>query len=83
MLYYRDHIPYLEQFNINGENDDVDDATINIRNIYAMKMLLLFYPFCEHHEFPLFQDSWNFFVKIMKRDLFIRIHKDNAEFSRC
>jgi len=60
MLFYRDHIPYLEQFNINGENDDVDDATINIRNVNATKMLLLFFLFCEHHEFPLFQDSWNF-----------------------
>jgi hypothetical protein len=52
MLFYRDRIPDLEQCNINGE----DDATLNIRNVYATKMLLLFYPFREHHEFPLFQD---------------------------
>jgi hypothetical protein len=56
MLFYRDHIPDLEKHNINGEDDDVDDATLNIRNVYATKMLLLFYPFCKHHEFPLFQD---------------------------
>jgi hypothetical protein len=60
MLFYRDHIPDLEQCNINGEDDDVDDATLNIRNVYAAKMLLLFYPFCKHHEFPLFQDRWIF-----------------------
>jgi hypothetical protein len=63
MLFYRDHIPDLEQCNINGEDDDVDDATLNIRNVYAAKMLLLFYPFCKHHEFPLFQDRWNFFCE--------------------
>ena len=63
MLFYRDHIPDLEQCNINGEDDDVSDATLNIRNVYATKMLLLFYPFCEHHEFPLFQDRWNFFCE--------------------
>ena len=45
MLFYRDHIPDLEQCNINGEDDDVDDATLNIRNVYATKMLLGFYPF--------------------------------------
>jgi hypothetical protein len=37
MLFYRDHIP--------GKDDDVDDATLNIRNVYATKMLLGFYPF--------------------------------------
>jgi hypothetical protein len=63
MLFYRDHIPDLEQCNINGEDDDVDDATLNIRYVYATKMLLLFYPFHEHHEFPLFQYRWNFFCE--------------------
>jgi len=63
MLFYRDHIPDLEQCNINGEDDDVDDTTFYIRNVYATKMLLLFYPFHEHHEFPLFQDRWNFFCE--------------------
>jgi hypothetical protein len=63
MLFYRDHIPDLEQCNINGEDDDVDDATLNIRNVYATKMLLLFYPFREHHEFHLFQDRWIFFCE--------------------
>jgi hypothetical protein len=62
MLFYRDHIPYLEQCNINEEDNGVD-ATLNIRNVYATKMLLLFYPFRECHEFPLFQDRWNFFCE--------------------
>ena len=75
MLFYRDHIPDLEKHNINGEDDDVDDATLNIRNVYATKMLLLFYPFHEHHKFPLFQDRWTFFVKLMKRDLCIGIQE--------
>jgi len=63
MLFYRDHIPDIEQCNINGEDDYVVNATLNIRNVYATKMLLLFFLFCEHHEFPLFQDRWNFFCE--------------------
>ncbi len=31
MLFYRDHIPDLEQCNINGEDDDVDDNTLYMR----------------------------------------------------
>jgi len=45
MLYYKDHIPDLEQSIICGEDDVVDAATLNVRNDYATKMLLLFYPF--------------------------------------
>jgi hypothetical protein len=45
MLYYKDHIPDLEQCNICGEHDVVDAATLNVRNDYATKMQLLFYPF--------------------------------------
>jgi hypothetical protein len=30
-------------------------------------MLLLFYPFCEHNEFPLFQDRWNFFCEAYEK----------------
>jgi hypothetical protein len=29
----------------------VDAATLNVRNDYATKMLLLFYPFRENHDF--------------------------------
>jgi len=32
MLYYKDHIPDLEQCNISGEDDVVDAATLNVRN---------------------------------------------------
>jgi hypothetical protein len=56
MLYYKDHIPDLEQCNICGEDDVVDAATLNVRNDYATKMLLLFYPFRENHDLPLFED---------------------------
>jgi hypothetical protein len=63
MLFYKDHIPDLDQCNINGEDDKVDAATLNIRNDYATKMLLLFYPFQETHDFPLFEDSWKFFYE--------------------
>jgi hypothetical protein len=39
MLYYKDHIPDLEQCNISGEDDVVDAATFNIRNNNATKIL--------------------------------------------
>jgi len=39
MLYYKDHIPDLEQCNIFGEHDVVDAATLNVRHDYATKML--------------------------------------------
>ncbi len=45
LLYYKELIPDLEQFNIYGEDDVVDAATLNVRNDYATKMLSLFYPF--------------------------------------
>jgi hypothetical protein len=67
MLFYRDHIPDLEQFNSNGKDVEVDDATIYIRNVYATKMLLLFYPFQENHDFLLFEDRWIFFCDANER----------------
>jgi hypothetical protein len=67
MLYYKDHIPDLEQCMIHGEDDVVDAATLNVRNDYATKMLLLFYPFQENHDLPLFEDRWKFFCAAHER----------------
>jgi hypothetical protein len=67
MLYYKDHIPDLEQCNIHGEDDMVDATTLNIRNDYATKILLLVYPFQENHDFPLFEDRWKFFCEAYER----------------
>ena len=65
MLYYKDHIPDLANCDISSNDDmvDVDAATKNVRNDYATKMLLLFYPFRERNEFPLFEERWNFFLE--------------------
>jgi hypothetical protein len=56
MSYYKDNVPDLELCKIGSENldEDIDLATQNIRNEYAMKILLLFYPFREKDEFPIF-----------------------------
>jgi hypothetical protein len=62
------------------QKDDVDDAAINIRNVYATKMLLLFYPFHEHHNFLI--DGF-FFVKLMKKISVLGFNKENAEYSIC
>ncbi len=67
MLYYKDHIPDLEQCNIHGEDDVVDATTLNVRNDYATKMLLLFYPFRENNDLPLFEDRWKFFCEAHER----------------
>jgi len=45
----------------------IDAATLNVRNDYVTKMLLLFYPFQENHDLPLFEDRWKFFCKAHKR----------------
>jgi hypothetical protein len=74
MLYYKDHIPDLEQSNIHGEDDVVDAATLNVRNDYATKMLLLFYPF--HKKTTIFlclKIGGSSSVKLMKEDLCIGI----------
>ncbi len=34
---------------------------------YVTKMLLLFYPFRENHDFPLFEDRWKFFCEAHER----------------
>jgi hypothetical protein len=47
MLYYNDKIPDVELCKLGtafGKND-IDATTTNIRNEYATKMLLLFFPF--------------------------------------
>ncbi len=36
-------------------------------NDYATKMLLLFYPFRENHDLPLFEDRWKFFCEAHER----------------
>jgi hypothetical protein len=65
------------------QKDDVDDAAINIRNVYATKMLLLFYPFHEHHYFLRFKIDGFFFVKLMKKISVLGFNKENAEYSIC
>ena len=72
MLYYKDHIPDLEQCNIHGEDDVVDATTLNVRNDYATKMLLLFYPFQENNVLCL-KIGGSSSVKLMKEDLCIGI----------
>jgi hypothetical protein len=71
MLYYKDNIPDLELCKIGSEDlhEDIDLATENIRNEYATKILLLFYPFREKDEFPIFQERWEFFNDVNKRGL--------------
>jgi hypothetical protein len=71
MLHYKDHIPDLEQCNICGEHDVVDAATLNVRNDYATKMLLLFYPFQKTMIFLCLKIGGNSSVKLMKEDLCI------------
>jgi hypothetical protein len=45
----------------------VDAATLNVRNDYVIKILLLFYPFRENHDLPLFEDRWKFFCEAHER----------------
>jgi hypothetical protein len=65
MLYYNDSIPDLELCKVDNSanEEEVDVATQNIRNEYASKMLLLFLPFREREELPLFEDRWDFFLE--------------------
>jgi hypothetical protein len=71
MLYYNDKIPDVELCKLDtafGEND-IDATTTNIRNEYATKMLLLFFPFRDKVDFPKFEDRWNFFQDCSKNGL--------------
>jgi hypothetical protein len=71
MLYYNDKIPDVELCKLGtafGEND-IDATTTNIRNEYATKMLLLFFPFRDKVDFPNFEDRWNFFQDCSKSGL--------------
>jgi len=45
MIYYKEKIPDLELCKLHMENEEIDDSTREIRNDYATKMLILFYPF--------------------------------------
>jgi len=71
MLYYNDKIPDVELCKLGkafGEND-IDATTTNIRNEYATKMLLLFFPFQDKIDFPNFEDRWIFFQDCSKSGL--------------
>jgi hypothetical protein len=63
MLFYNDHIPDLELCKINniGNEEDIDANVQNTRNEYAKKMLLLFFPFRDRSDFPIFEERWTFF----------------------
>jgi hypothetical protein len=43
------------------ENEEIDDSTREIRNDYATKMLILFYPLRQIHDFPELNNRWKFF----------------------
>ena len=71
MLYYNDKIPDVELCKLGtafGEND-IDATTTSIRNEYATKMLLLFFPFRDKVDFPKFEDRWKFFQNCSKSGL--------------
>jgi hypothetical protein len=61
MLYYNDHIPDVELCKLghDAKEDGIDASTKNIRNEYATKMLL-FFPFLETSDFPVFDNRWCF-----------------------
>ena len=61
MLYYKDHIPDLENCELRNDSEKSDVTIGHLRNDYATKMLLLFYPFREITDFPLYEQRWNFF----------------------
>ena len=63
MLFYNDHIPDLELCKIDniGNEEDIDANVQNTRNEYATKMLLLFFPFRDRSDFPIFKERWTFF----------------------
>jgi hypothetical protein len=69
MLYYNDSIPDLELCKVDNlaNEEEVDAATQNIRNEYASKMLLLFLPFRDIEEIPLFEDRWEFFLEAYEK----------------
>jgi hypothetical protein len=62
MLYYNDHIPDVELCKLghDAKEDGIDASTKNIRNEYATKMLLLFFPFRETSDLPVFDNRWCF-----------------------
>ncbi len=61
MIYYKEKIPDLELCKLHMENEEIDDSTRMIRNDYATKMLILFYPFRQIHDFPEPNNRWKFF----------------------
>ena len=69
MLYYNDHIPDLEDCCIGHDECTIDDRTKTVRNNYATKMLILFYPFREKSDFPTFEERWMFFINAHENGL--------------
>jgi len=70
MLYYNDNIPDLELCKPDKTHDDseIDANTRNIRNEYATKMLLLFFPFHHKKDFPTFDERWKFLLSDLAKE---------------
>jgi hypothetical protein len=61
MIYYRDHLPDLEFCHIGTPDVDVHNETRLVRNDYATKALIMFYPFREISDLPVFNERWTFY----------------------
>ena len=80
MLYYKDQIPDLEMCKIHTcEDDQIDETVQRSRNEYATKMLILFFPFREKSDFPVFDQRWNFFVAVWMMASFITMHQESCK----
>ena len=67
MLYYRDQLPDLADCKLELSNDEIEPEVLRIRNEYATKALLLFYPFRDVEDIPLFHLRWSFYVDAVQR----------------
>ncbi len=75
MIYYKGKNLDLELSKLHMENEEIDDSTREIRNDYATKMLILFHPFRQIHDFPELINRWKFLRKLMKLGHSIGIHQ--------
>jgi hypothetical protein len=57
------------------ENKEIDDSTREIRNDYATKMLILFYPYRQIHDFPELNNKWKFFKEAYEIGSLLKILK--------
>ncbi len=81
MLFYNDHIPYLElcKVNITGDHADIDSNVQTTRNECATKMLILFYPFRDRANFPIFEERWTFFARLKIMDFFSGMQQESCK----